>query len=255
MAESLFPSIRHNYMARLRNFLDRVYESTVSWLQMADHGRAARFYRQGQRLQDAGAHPKAVSAFGVAIREDPEYIAAFVLRGISWLRMERFDAAITDFDRAITLDPGEEVAYFNRGLAHYRLGNLDAALDDYGETLGINPDYGSAYVNRGVIYLDQQQYRPALADFARAAKFFPDRREIYTGRGRAAWGLGRMTEAADDFHTALDMQPAHHLTLAYLAELYLDTGAAEAEAMIKQGLRTYPQSDHFQRLWQRMSKG
>ncbi|MDX1921068.1 MAG: tetratricopeptide repeat protein, partial [Candidatus Caenarcaniphilales bacterium] len=64
---------------------------------------------------------------------------AYLKRGISYLKTEKFEEALKDFDKAIELTPNLEQAYNQRGLAKANLGKQEEAIKDFDKAIEINP--------------------------------------------------------------------------------------------------------------------
>ncbi|WNJ17511.1 tetratricopeptide repeat protein [Pontibacter sp. G13] len=211
--------MRSSTPRKTARWLDRVYAFAVRYFQYADHGEGARYFREGQQLQDEENHEAAIFALSQAISCDPNYVDAWVLRGISHLRLEAFESAITDFSEAIELDPSEEVAFFNRGLSHWKEDRPVDAVSDYTEAIEINPDYPSAYVNRGLAFLQLGEYRPAIGDLSIALKFIPDHPDILIARAEAFLHLGNLPNSRRDLEQVLAFHPETAKLFASLAHL------------------------------------
>ena len=61
-----------------------------------------------------------------------------------------FLGAISDYSKAIEIDPNYVDAYVNRGVAKSDLGDNLGAISDYSKAIEINPNYLDAYINLGV---------------------------------------------------------------------------------------------------------
>ena len=108
-------------------------------------------------------------------------------------------------DRAIRLKPDYVAAYLNRGVAKAALGQHNDAIADYDEAIRLKPDYVAAYVNRGNEKAALGQHNGAIVDYDRAISLEPDNAEAYNNLGLAKNALGRKNEARKDFKTALEL--------------------------------------------------
>lgn len=77
-------------------------------------------------------------------------------------------------DRKIESEPDFAAAYHLRGLAYKRMGEYDSALADYNRAIGIDPEFSMAIHNRGVFYdYISRQYDKAIADYERYLEIVP----------------------------------------------------------------------------------
>jgi tetratricopeptide (TPR) repeat protein len=66
---------------------------------------AEAHYAKAARLSDAGDYDGAIRECTAAIRLDPNYEDAYILRGATYLTELNFSRAIQDFEKALSLDP------------------------------------------------------------------------------------------------------------------------------------------------------
>src|SRR5690606_1105821 len=62
-------------------------------------------------------------------------------RGLAYVALSEYQAAIADFTAAIALAPGDAHAYTNRGVAHRMAGQLPEALADLDRSLELNASW------------------------------------------------------------------------------------------------------------------
>ena len=143
------------------------YASELSENELAAHA----FFSIGCLLWEGGKAEKALDAYDMAIRLQPDYAAVYSNRGNVKNGLGCPDNALADYDTAIRLNPHFAEAYYNRGVQKALCEELDAAIADYDEAIRIKSDYAEAYVNRGM----------------------------------AKAGLNRIDEARSDLQTALEL--------------------------------------------------
>jgi tetratricopeptide (TPR) repeat protein len=89
--------------------------------------------------------------------------AAFV-RGVADDGQHAPEQAIADYSQALTLDPDFVDAYVGRGLAYYHEGDLERAVADYTEALRLQPHDATIACSRGLAYRDLNQREQAILD-------------------------------------------------------------------------------------------
>ena len=73
--------------------------------------------------------------------------------------------ALEDFDRIVELDPNYVWAYVHRGITYRLLKNYQQALVEFDHALEIKPHYASILAERGLTCLWMQDLRQAMSDF------------------------------------------------------------------------------------------
>lgn len=109
--------------------------------------------------------------------------------------------ALRPRDRAATL--------VNRGILKTLAADNDGALRDYNAAISLMPNLGDAYINRGLLYLQRGDNDALAAEEITKGLAFGSRDEgaAYYGRAFAYEGIGRVTEAYQDFKRAAELKP------------------------------------------------
>src|SRR5882757_9601223 len=92
-----------------------------------------------------GEAEKAIADYDAALARDANMAEAYIGRGLTLLRAERYEAARADFDQALALGTADaHIVYFDRGVAQEKVGNITAAYHDYKQALAVAPDFKPA---------------------------------------------------------------------------------------------------------------
>ena len=174
-------------------------------------GRFARRPRLGTpRASAAPRKPPAVEGnLGIPqwtelLKEFPDYVQAYVERGILLYRTGRYDNALFDFNAALKLEPHQTKALFYRGcsfLAYKRwkeavadfkkcsgnaearfftavalveLNDIDGALQQLDQTIAAKPEHARALALRGELRVRRKDLDGALSDLNQAAALDAD---------------------------------------------------------------------------------
>ena len=106
----------------------------------------------------------AIECFDQAIALNDKDPRAYDLRGVSSLKLLRYQRAYKDFERALILNASYADAYNHRGIANYCLQRYYNAIEDYTKAIDLNDKYAKAYFNRGLVYIAFEEYKLAYAD-------------------------------------------------------------------------------------------
>jgi tetratricopeptide (TPR) repeat protein len=130
---------------------------------------------------------------------------AYFGRGLAQLKLldnyENFERAVEDFTQAIQLVPNEaSAAYAYRGVSYLGLENYPAAIADFTRILEIeqsNESYTAVHTLRGLAYALIADYQNALEDANRALELAPQNAEAQFIIGLTYLASGRIDEGLD----------------------------------------------------------
>jgi len=146
---------------------------------------ATAAYENALEQIDAGRYEEAINSLNVAIRLDPTFASAYLLRGVLNQVLKEAEAALDDFNEAVRLDPKNAEALNQRGIALIRLDRAGEAIPDFTKALKIDPNLKDAYLNRGRAYFERKRWKEAISDFSIVIDFDPENSEAFYYRGRA----------------------------------------------------------------------
>lgn len=168
-----------------------------------------------------------IADYSEAIRLHPNYVDAYINRGIARRTTGDVEGAIEDSTEAIRIDPTQAIAYRNRAYARDLRGEFQAAIEDYSEAIRLEPDETMPYQNRGADYLELGDLQSAIRDFSEALRLSPDDAENYYNRGEAQFVLGLYDEALKDFERSYTLKPELEYAAAGLAVAHHVVGNVE----------------------------
>ncbi len=106
--------------------------------------------------------------FSIAHQKDPNNPEILFARALSRGFYGHFTGAINDLTRAIKLNPSHAIFYFYRGYFKSKFGNEKGVIEDFSKTILIYPYYPEAYYNRGIKLLNTGYLSEACQDFQTA---------------------------------------------------------------------------------------
>ena len=199
-----------------------IWQAVAHLAEESDNGLAARAWFSIGYLLGGKSPEESISAYGQAIRLNPDLAGPYNNRGIERSALGRHDEAIADFDVAIRLEPYDPKHYNSRGLAKAALGLHTEAITDYNEAIRLNPDYATGYNNRGNSRIELEQYAAAINDYSESIRRNPDQFGVFSNRGRVKAVLKQYDDAIADFDAAILLNSNH-------IEAYLGRGVAKAK--------------------------
>lgn len=154
-------------------------------------------------------------------------------RGLSYIMVKNYDAALDDLNRAVALNDGFVLAHFAKAMAMYSKitvkkaddssvaadkssekikvpefeirgdkHSLDAVVEELNRVIELSPKQVYAHFNKGNIYYEKQDFTSALACYTEAVKIKPDFGEAYYNRGMVYLQLGNMEKGVADLSKA-----------------------------------------------------
>ena len=166
---------------------------------------AEEWFKKAQALSVDGKltdPQKAIEYLNNAILLEPNYVAAYLGRGLAYSDLGQYQRAIVDYDEAIRLTPDDPKAYFARALANDDLGQYQCAIEDYSVAIRLKPDNQIVYYFRGLVYAKFDQHKLAINDFTESLRLSPDY-SSYFARGNSYFKLNNYKLAIEDYNKAI----------------------------------------------------
>ena len=161
-------------------------------------------------------------------------------RGMDFMTLRNYEAAIADFNHAVELAPDFTMAFFMRSIARTR--QLEApsdknssndsdqpsntaltrqqqqvlaseAMADMDTVIKLSPEMAIAYYNKGVMLIGLQDFTSALTAFNKAVEINPSFGEAFYNRGYVYFKLGNREHGSADLSKAgeLGVIPSYNL--------------------------------------------
>ncbi|MEO7143983.1 MAG: tetratricopeptide repeat protein [Bryobacteraceae bacterium] len=216
---------------------------------------AVQDYTQANAFFEQQKYGAASEALNRALKEDPNYVPAWTLRGKMAMAFNRFDIARAAFTRAVTLDPGSAYVQFMLGFFYYFDNDFTNAIPPLETAARLNQNDP-----RPLLYLAMSQdglahpdsalalYQKTIELETRVGKPDP---ETHTAYGRLLSVLGRYEESGRQVARVLELDPESRDGHYELGRLDFQKGdyagaAAEGEkALAKRGPGTTDRQIHF----------
>ena len=146
--------------------------------------KSAKDYTQkGRDLLEKEEYVEALVNLNEAIELDPNYAAAYYLRGNIKDNFEDRHGAMKDYNLAIEKNPKFADALYARGNVKMKLQDYYGAVDDYTAAITINENYVEAYFSRGKAKQFLQAYQDAINDCTKIIQINPKNASAFSMRG------------------------------------------------------------------------
>lgn len=87
----------------------------------------------------------AIANYDKALSLDPDYLDAWIRKGITLMDEGKYEEASDCLNRAVSLRPMDFKAVYNRGRLHLQTGNTDEAISDFDKATTIRPEHAGAH--------------------------------------------------------------------------------------------------------------
>lgn len=177
---------------------------------------------------------KNIQVCSMSIQRNPNYVEGYMVRGLSYWRLEDSAHASSDLEKAFSLAPNlatpemlrilaecfaEEnknekaikalttainmgnptgLLYLRRAQAYSQAKNYEAAFKDAQKVVALNPHQRWALELRGHLGMSAGKYALAARDFTECIKLSPEEGKLYANRANAYDALGKKSEALAD---------------------------------------------------------
>lgn len=188
------------------------------------------FFKRGFACKKQGLIQEALADYSQALELHPQYVDAYIARGLTLYELQQYQQALADFNEAGKLKPHFTRVYVLAGAMQRLLGDYDQAIAKLNTAIELNPYYPDAFFTRGVVYVDCQDYDHALRDFAQAIELNPHYSDAFLQRGLVYTTIKNYDSAIEDFNKVIELNP--HSVDAY---------SHRAQALFEKGYREYHQ--------------
>lgn len=149
---------------------------------------------------------KALEYYNKAIELLPDYVLAYLNRGLYWKGIKEYTKAVEDFTKIISLSPGEASNYSGRADIWYEIDDFTKAIEDYTQAISIAPNNASYYNNRGNSWHSKKEYDKAIEDYDRALRIKPHEALYYNNRGNSFHAKEEYDRAIEDYDKAISIK-------------------------------------------------
>ena len=189
---------------------------------------AASYYSDREAKFSSGDYVGAIADYDAAIRLSPDYVDAYISRGIAKYFLGDYFAAIVDYNAAVRLNPNEAGAYQKRALAWNLLKQYSRAIEDYDAVIQIAPDWPGVYTDRGNAKEQLEDHFGAIPDFDMAIRLNPNDSSAYFRRESVKWELKQYESAIADYDVVIRLRPNDELAYSNRGNMKVELGRYSA---------------------------
>lgn len=173
---------------------------------LAGNKEALNYIAEGNQEVTKRNIEAAIEKFSQAIKADPKFHDAYVLRGSVYRDTGRLDKAIEDYTAALDIGPNYD-AYFNRAIAYTDMGDASSSIKDYTSAIKIDSKQVYAFNNRAILYALGGDLKKAISDFSSVIALDPKNVMAINNRHSAYRDSGKMKKAIEDLERVAELKP------------------------------------------------
>ena len=158
--------------------------------------------QKGRELYEKGEFTEALMNLNKALDIDPNYAAAYFLRGNIKDNFDDRHGAMKDYNMALEKNPKFTDAFFARGNVKMKLQDYYGAIADFTSCISLNENNIEAYFNRGKAKQFLQAYEDAINDCSKIIQLHPKNVDAYYMRGILRIEFGDMKNGCLDLSKA-----------------------------------------------------
>lgn len=197
------------YRTKQHELALRYFDTSIK---AGNDGADAYFWR-GESFIKLNRYDEALSDFTIAIENKGSLVVKenlFMLhhcRGTALAGSGRHREAIKDYDKALKLKPGNSKVYSERACCWQQLKKPDKALADFEAALLSDPEDVSAYISRAIFRQQQGELQSAMTDINKAISLEADCALAYSNRASVWTDLEQYERALRDHNKAVELEP------------------------------------------------
>ena len=184
---------------------------------------ANAFYFLGLIASHRGNLDKAKAYWRQAIELGPPLAEVYFELGVVYNKDGQWEDAVHALRSAIQLRPERPAAHYQLARAYFKLGKSTEGDKELGEFQRLKTTYDQLSAQHTMIrqapdasitlfrlarrHMREEKYAEASREFQKAIWHNPNMAEAYSGLGHAYMGLGRLDDALDAQHKAIELEP------------------------------------------------
>ena len=232
----------HFNLGLLLEALGRNHEAVGCYRRTIEiRGQQPEAQRHLARLLYQLGDANSIEALEAAVRAFPDDADMADELGNAYVRVKRYQDALSHYRSAVRLSPDCAAYHNNLGHGLRVSGRLDEAVEGFERALALNQDLAETHTNLGRVWTERKIYGEAAKAFERALEIDPDHAGAYSARASLLKEQGRLDDAVNDFQQSLRCQPNDSSVHVMLGNVYVELKRyTEAEASYQKAIRLDP---------------
>lgn len=182
---------------------------------------AKEAYNQGIEYKKTDDKVGALTSFKLCIKEDPNYIDAYIQIGSIQFSDKNYDEALSAFKTATEKDSKSFDAFSNLGKVQYKLKKYAEAELSFKSAIALKEDAGS-YKELGKVYYKKKNNAEVITTFNKSHELGGGDHLTYYMLGKAYKSTGKSVDAIKALKKSASIKPDYYLAHSTLGQIYLN---------------------------------
>lgn len=166
---------------------------------------------------------------------------AYFNLGNAFLKMGKYDAAISYFLKALEISPNNVPAHMQLGIAFIQDGRVSDGFEELSKALNIDPDNETTHFNFAIALFERDEFEKAIQHFEKALTISPNKPLNHAHLGLALARKGRFGGSMEHLRTALKLDTKSPISHYYMGlALFLQGESEEALSYYSTALQLMP---------------
>jgi len=163
--------------------------------------------------------------------------------------------AIVSFKKAVKLDPWYGHGYLMLGLAYMQVQRWDEAQWAFEDASKVEPEDAQAWLGIGSALNEKKDYEGAQKALQRCLELKPDSAEAHYELGRSLWSMGKLDAAEEQTKRAIELNKEYASPHVLMGNIYLSGSDADsALAEFREALKLDPEGPQASSIKQTISE-
>jgi tetratricopeptide (TPR) repeat protein len=168
--------------------------------------KARKYFAKALTLLKKGQQKSAIGLLNLAIRLNPKYVDAYILRASVYKKSGNLRSALVDYTHALNIRPTDKILY-ERGVVELALKAYPEAARDFTTAIEANPNFARAYNGRGLAFLANNLLEEAKNDFSQAFELNNNLVSALEKVGDINIKQANFQEALGNFNRLIELKP------------------------------------------------
>ncbi len=124
-----------------------------------------------------------------------ETIDGYLMRGMSYYHLSRYEEAVGDLKKAVEYSPKDALLHSKLASALQKIGRVDEAVSHLQATLELGPDNAEGHAYLGEFLAKNNKLAEAISQYQQSLKISPDNWRVHASMGRVYAMMGRFDES------------------------------------------------------------
>lgn len=165
------------------------------------------WYEKGKELYDQGSFEDSIQCYDIAIKFNPDYIAALFQKGwVLGVKLGHIEEAESYYVQATKIEPQNTEDWLFRGHALSMLDDSPRALESYDMVLEMDPANAEGWLGKGMMSYNLGT-KDSLVFVEKSLEFDPTNGEAWLVKGNMLSWVGRNEAAIDAYDKGISFNP------------------------------------------------